>query len=141
MKLKKGSAQAKAFMKKLRDARGKKKTAPKKKISGPKRYPKPKLFKPTKKQTDQACERLVKQSLKGHPKHKISLSGNIDYISKLQQELRIVDQNETQLRALKMLLPKTKDTTIKKQLRKGIEISKRIISSAKSNIRIIKKHL
>jgi hypothetical protein len=60
MKLKKGSAAAKAYMAKIRAKRGTKKVGAKK-ISG---YKKPKLFKPSKKEIDAAAKRLVKQSIK-----------------------------------------------------------------------------
>jgi len=56
MKLKKGSKEAKAFMAKIRAKKG---TA--KKVGA---YKKPKLFKPTAKQTQAAVKRLVKQSVK-----------------------------------------------------------------------------
>jgi hypothetical protein len=65
-KLIKGSKAAKDFMAKIR-AKRKTKTAPKKaapkKNLGANKYPKPKLFKPTKKQTEMAAKKPVYESL------------------------------------------------------------------------------
>jgi hypothetical protein len=49
------------------------KTKSEKTVSG-KKYPKPKLFKPTKKQTKKAAQRLVKQSHKDTNSHNVKLS-------------------------------------------------------------------
>lgn len=86
MKFKKGTKEAKAFMEKLRASKGKSK----KKLSGVKKntsvlsgtYKKPKLFKPTKKETTKAVNRLVAENLKNSLilEYKVSQGGKY-YVS------------------------------------------------------------
>lgn len=90
MKLKKGSLEAKKFMAKIRAKKGKPK-----KVNGVK-YKKPKLFKPTKKETTKAVKRLVKESLhtdKNSHNYKISISGNIKLSPSNLKFLEIVKKN------------------------------------------------
>ena len=135
MKLKKGSLEAKKFMAKIRAKKG-----ASKKVSGVK-YKKPKLFKPTKKETTKAVKRLVKESLhtdKNSHNYKISISG---------VENLIKDRNlyEKMLKAKKSLINEhlkiLKQKSLSKETQKNLKdlniILKRQILSIKKEIKML----
>jgi hypothetical protein len=111
MKLKKGSAAAKAFMAKIRAKKG-----TTKKVGA---YKKPKLFKPTEKQKAAAAKRLVKQSM---PK---STKGNWNLADKKQLALEL-GQDFYSAQDWKKLTGKTK-------------VEKKITGYKKGNTRFIEK--
>ena len=147
IKLKKGSQAAKNYMAKIRAMRkGVKKAA--KKVNGIK-YPKPKLFKPTEKQTKKAAQRLVKESL-----HKDTKSHNVNIrvlsgIKKIKEIYSIpngLNKQETKneifnfdqaLKWKQSLINVSTDTNYKKILRKEIKDIKGILKALKNYLKKI----
>lgn len=135
MKLKKGSLEAKKFMAKIRA----KKSKPKK-VSGVK-YKKPKLFKPTKKETTKAVKRLVKESLhtdKNSHNYNISISGVENLIKDRNLYEKMLKAKKGGINEhLKILKQKSLSKETQKNLKDLNIILKRQILSIKKEIKML----
>lgn len=152
MKLKKGSAEAKKFMASIRAKKKGAKKATAKKLSGTKKiagvkYPKPKLFKPTKKETSAAAKRLAKQSLHKDTKShnvKISVVSGLknDVLSALNDTFKKIDRyTDMKNTYSKMIKNKTIHFEDKKHYKYMYTVANKHLLSLKKEIILLKKLL
>jgi hypothetical protein len=142
MKFKKGSAAAKAFMAKLRAAKGKKKAAPKKKIGAVKK-------KAAKKHTVKKAATKKKAAVRNYGSHKDTGSHNVkihvvsgtSQMATLHHLIKEKEKAEKTIPALKINLKKAGDAATKKHFKFWINRYTKYLSGLKKQINEAKKHI